>query len=295
VPVTTRYCGRFAPSPTGELHFGSLVTAVASFARARQQQGDWLVRIDDIDPPREQAGAADSIIATLIAFGMTPDRDIIWQSQRYPRYQAVLAELSARELVFACQCTRSALAGLPHQGRCISAGRATPISQRLLMPEGAINFVDLIAGPQTDNPRQSAGDVVLWRADDLPSYQLANVVDDWDFGITEIVRGSDLLDSTGRQIALIRMLGAAIPGYAHLPLVLGPDGQKLSKQNLAQAIDRQQSEAARIDQLNAAWRFLSQLEIPASSIAHWWQQAIAQFEISRIQTHQPAPARAHLS
>lgn len=234
----TLYRGRFAPSPTGPLHLGSLLAAVASWADARAARGQWLLRIEDIDPPREQPGASAAILDLLSAIGLDSDEPVLWQSRRSAAYDAALAQLLSAGLAFECRCSRSDLqaTGGIHRGACVASDAKRPPAIRLRVPEVRIAFEDRIQGPQAQSLRDDVGDFVLRRADGLYAYQLAVVVDDAAQGISDIVRGSDLLDSTPRQIWLQQCLGLPTPRYAHLPVLLGADGQKLSKQNLAPAV-----------------------------------------------------------
>lgn len=236
--MTVPYRGRFAPSPTGDLHFGSLVAAAGSWLRARSLGGTWLVRIEDIDPPREIAGASERILATLAAFGLQSDQPPWFQHARGEAYASALQGLIDRGLAFPCHCSRQDLARRGgHRGRCRpDAGSKRAPAWRLLVPAGTIRFHDAIQGAQAQDVASAVGDFVLRRADGLWAYQLAVVVDDAAQGITEIVRGADLLDSTPRQIVLQQALNLPTPTYAHLPALLGQDGQKLSKQTHASPI-----------------------------------------------------------
>ena len=234
------YRGRFAPSPTGQLHFGSLVAAVGSWLRARQAGGRWLLRMEDIDPPREVPGSAAAILAALPAFGLLADEPVLYQSDRRAAYDAAFARLRGIGAVFPCWCSRSGLAnvGLHRDGRC--AGAPDPGREpawRLRAPDVEIAFDDALQGPQRQNLREAAGDFVIRRVDGLYSYQLACVVDDAHQGITEVVRGNDLLDSTPRQIHLQRLLGLPTPRYLHLPLALDAQGRKWSKSSQAMPVD----------------------------------------------------------
>ncbi len=240
------YRGRFAPSPTGQLHFGSLVAAVGSWLCARHAGGQWLVRMEDIDPPREVAGAAAQILVALPAFGLVADTPPLFQSQRSATYDEAFEQLRAADLVFPCTCSRSQLAasgGIHRDGQCVNEGQtrrttaARPPAWRLRVPDIEVGFDDAVLGPQRENLRDSVGDFVIRRADSLYSYQLACVVDDAFQGITEVVRGQDLLESTARQIWLQRCLGLPTPAYRHLPLVLDDTGNKLSKSSRAWPID----------------------------------------------------------
>ena len=237
--------GRFAPSPTGPLHFGSLVAAVGSFCLARQAGGEWLLRVDDLDAPRVVAGAADDILRTLENLGFAWDGEILWQSRRAERYQAALEQLRQHGLVFPCSCSRrDILASAPHAGEegpvypgtCrtgLPPGRQ-PRAQRLRMPATTICFVDGVFG-QRRQDLADVGDFVLHRADGLFAYQLATVVDDADSGVNQVVRGEDLLASTPRQIYLHSCLHTPVPHYIHLPLALTPTGKKISKRHAADA------------------------------------------------------------
>ncbi|GLU35233.1 tRNA glutamyl-Q(34) synthetase GluQRS [Trinickia caryophylli] len=247
-----RYRGRFAPSPTGPLHFGSLVGALASYLDARAHGGQWLVRIEDIDGPRTMPGADRQILVTLERFGMRPDEPPVWQSARTALYAQALERLQRAGLVYPCGCTRKEIADslasaharnttLAYPGTC-RAGLAgkTPRAWRLRVPDGdaaTIAFDDRWQGPQQQNLATEVGDFVLKRADGQWAYQLAVVADDADQDITHIVRGADLLDSTARQIYLQRCLGLPTPSYLHVPVVVDAHGEKLSKQTGAPALD----------------------------------------------------------
>jgi glutamyl-Q tRNA(Asp) synthetase len=235
------YRGRFAPSPTGLLHAGSLVAAVGSWLCSRHAGGQWLLRMEDIDPPREVRGSAASILAALPAFGMVADAPVIYQSSRIAAYDAAFEELRRADLVFPCWCSRSDLTaanGLHRNGQCIApADPSRAPAWRLHVPNEAIHFVDGLQGPQSQRLPEAVGDFVIRRVEGFYSYQLACVVDDAWQGITEVVRGSDLLDSTPRQIWLQRCLGLPTPRYLHLPLVLDHQGRKLSKSERSREVD----------------------------------------------------------
>lgn len=234
------YTGRFAPSPTGPLHFGSLLAAVGSYCDARAAQGRWLLRMEDLDPPREMPGAADLILRQLEAYGFEWDGEVLYQRHRHAAYIAALRQLQAQGDVFWCRCSRAALARLGTQvypGNCRAF--TTPREDaaiRLCIPDDDIAFTDLVFGPQHENVARTVGDFVLRRRDGLFSYQLAVVVDDAAQSVTRVVRGADLLDNTARQILLQRRLGLATPEYLHLPVAVHADGSKLSKQTHAPAI-----------------------------------------------------------
>ena len=238
------YVGRFAPSPTGPLHIGSLATAVASFLHARQSAGSWLFRIEDIDPPREVRGAADEILHTLEAYELFWDGPAIFQSARRAAYDYACARLLSSGLAFQCSCTRSALrpdgdgpAG-PYPGTCrqrTSHDQATALRVRVA-DRSVVRFVDGLQGPMETELDKVTGDYVIWRRDGLPAYHLAVVVDDADERVTTIVRGVDLLDSTAVHLHLQATLGLPTPAYFHLPVVVNAEGQKLSKQTGAAPI-----------------------------------------------------------
>jgi glutamyl-Q tRNA(Asp) synthetase len=234
--------GRFAPSPTGPLHLGSLVAAVGSWLYARAAGGRWLVRIEDIDTPRVVPGSAEEILSALTRYGLEWDGEVVWQSRRTALYEHALHTLRARGLVFDCACSRKELASAPsaplgaepvYPGTCrdgLPPGRKAR-AIRFRAPHEAIAFDDLICGPVEENVAAKSGDFVVKRADGLFAYQLAVVVDDAEQGVTQVVRGADLLASTARQIALQHALEYPTPVYAHLPLVLNPDGSKLGKRD----------------------------------------------------------------
>lgn len=257
------YIGRFAPSPTGLLHIGSLLTAVASYADARSHGGKWLLRMEDLDPPREMAGAADHILHTLEQFGFEWDDEVVYQSQRHHLYRAALDDLIAKNLVYPCTCSRKqwqaaarlGANGWVYNGACsqknhalslllAGEGKNQAVAWRIRTPNQIIEFKDEIVGHYAQNLAQDIGDFVLLRADGFWAYQLAVVVDDFHQGVTHIVRGQDLLVSTPRQIHLQGCLNAPTPHYAHLPLLTNHLGQKWSKQTLAPALNLAAREAA---------------------------------------------------
>jgi glutamyl-Q tRNA(Asp) synthetase len=250
--MTASYRGRFAPSPTGPLHFGSLVGALASYLDARAHGGAWLVRIEDIDGPRTVPGADRQILATLERFGMRPDEPPVWQSARTALYVGAFERLEAAGLAYPCGCTRKEIADslasaharhttLAYPGTCRQGLAGKPArAWRLRVPDGAaalVTFEDRWQGRQTQNLATEVGDFVLKRADGQWAYQIAVVVDDADAHVTHVVRGADLLDSTARQIYLQRCIGLATPAYLHVPVVLDAHGDKLSKQTGATALD----------------------------------------------------------
>ena len=285
--MTPPYRGRFAPSPTGDLHCGSLLAAFGSWLLARQAGGEWLVRIEDLDPPREVAGAAERQLAALEAFGLHRDGPVLRQSTRDAHYEAALDRLLDAGLAFACHCSRSdlAAAGGVHR-HCVATTPRDDPSIRLRVRDGSIvRFDDGIHGPVEQDVAAVAGDFVLRRADGLWAYQLAVVVDDAAQGITDVVRGADLLDSTPRQILLQRALGLPVPRHAHLPLVLDEDGRKLSKSSAARPVDP----ADPLPALRMAWDALGQLPgalNAAHDVDNVMQAALAAFDPGAI----PRPA-----
>ena len=278
------YRGRFAPSPTGPLHAGSLVAALASWLDARAHGGQWLVRIEDVDGPRCPAGTDELILGQLAALGLVPDEPPEWQSRRGDLYQAALGRLVAGGHAYGCACTRAeiaALAGprpkhgeLVYPGTCRNGTNGRPIRAWRFRAQGRIAWQDRRLGPQSQDLATEVGDFVLKRADGLWAYQLAVVVDDAEQGITDVVRGEDLADNTPRQIALQRALGLPTPRYLHTPLVLAADGHKLSKQNGAAAIDlsdptaRLREAAARLG-CKAAPQEAPRSTVLAALVAQW--------------------------
>ena len=233
------YIGRFAPSPSGELHFGSLIAALGSYLQARAQQGQWLVRIEDIDPPREVPGAADAILRQLEHYGLHWDGEVLWQSQRHDAYRERLAWLKAQGLCYYCTCTRARIhsVGGSYDGHCRDLGLgAENAALRLRQTRPVLGFYDRLRGDITTDERLAREDFIIHRRDGLFAYNLAVVVDDHFQGITEIVRGADLIEPTVRQISLYQHFGWRVPDYVHLPLALNRDGNKLSKQNHAPAL-----------------------------------------------------------
>lgn len=273
--------GRFAPSPTGELHPGSLLAALGSWLMARHAGGEWIVRIEDLDPPREVAGAAERQVGTLGAFGLVSDAPVVRQSARHRLYQDALDELLRRGLAYPCACSRSDLAatGGIHGPRCVRvAGTVRRMAVRLRVNPGeVVEFDDLIRGRISQDVGREVGDFVLLRADGLWAYQLAVVVDDAAQGVTQVVRGADLLDSTARQILLQRALDLPTPVYAHLPLLVDTAGRKLSKSDGSIPIDPN----APLPALAQAWRRLGQdsaVGREAASPAEWLDAARQAFD-----------------
>ncbi len=285
------YRGRFAPSPTGPLHFGSLLAAVGSFLEARSRGGEWLVRMEDLDLPRVVPGAADGILRTLEAFGLHWDGPVLAQSARDEAYRAALAELEKLGAVYPCACTRkeiadSALGGIDgpvYPGTCrggLPAGRSAR-AVRLRTDSGVVEFDDGLQGRVGQNLAAEVGDFVIRRADGLFAYQLAVVVDDAEQAVTHVVRGADLLDSTPRQITLQRLLGLPTPAYLHLPVAVNERGEKLSKQTLAPAV----SAGDPADALFAVLMFLGQTPPPESrdaGIESLWEWALTHWRADRL-------------
>lgn len=276
------YRGRFAPSPTGPLHFGSLVAAVGSFLQARANRGRWLVRIEDIDPPREVPGAAASQLATLARFGMVSDEPVIYQSRSGELHSRAIECLRADGLAFDCGCSRSDLpASGIYPGTCrngIAKGK-TARSVRFRVPGSPVAVVDQVFGNSCHLLPATSGDFVIRRADGLVAYQLAVVVDDIESGITEVVRGSDLLDSTPRQQALFQALGRPVPKWLHLPLAVDRTGKKLSKSASADPVENSSPAKA----LALALEALGHLPPPgARSLETLWRWAMVHWEPGRI-------------
>ena len=279
------YRGRFAPSPTGPLHFGSLVAATASYLDARRAGGEWLLRIEDLDPPREVPGSAEQIVAALDALGFQWNESIVRQSERAAAYQAALDRLLENDRAFPCSCSRTELQAaqpsghlsdeLYYPGWCSNGVRSPdrPLAMRFRVPSGTIAFNDRLQGQLTTDLASDTGDFVIRRRDGLFAYQLAVVVDDAAQSITHVVRGADLLTSTARQIALQVALGLTTPVYAHLPLAIDANGSKLSKSTGAAAVDIRQP-------AHELWRTLHFLrqgpppDLRRGPLATMWEWAI---------------------
>jgi glutamyl-Q tRNA(Asp) synthetase len=278
------YRGRFAPSPSGPLHFGSLVAAMASYLHAKHQQGIWLLRIEDVDETRTRPGAANEIQHTLASMGFEWDEQIIYQSQRKERYAAILKVLMDQGHAYPCACSRADIAstgrrgslGWIYPGSCREGIPGSKITRavRLRTHDQPIRFHDLIVGNQCQRIESEVGDFIIRRADGYTAYQLAVVVDDGDQGITHVVRGADLLSSTARQIYLQQLLGLPCPQYAHTPLVLDEQGRKLSKQDQAHPVSTDEP----LTSLRSAYQFLykTAVEPDLGSITEFWQWAIDQ-------------------
>jgi glutamyl-Q tRNA(Asp) synthetase len=295
---TGKYRGRFAPSPTGPLHFGSLVAAVGSCLEARVRGGEWLVRMEDLDRQREVPGAADAILRALEAYGFEWDGEIVFQSRRDAAYRAALARLEEQGAVFRCACTRReisdsslSIAGEPvYPGTCRNGTRGREArTTRVRVENAAIAFDDLVQGRIEQDLGREVGDFVVRRADGYFAYQLAVVVDDFEQGITHVVRGADLLASTPRQILLQRLLAFPTPLYSHLPVAVNRDGEKLSKQTLAAPVTERDAPA----ELARALHFLGQ-STPAglaeASIAEIWTWARKNWRTEGIPRRGSLPA-----
>ncbi len=282
------YRGRFAPTPSGPLHFGSMVAAVGSYLDAKSQGGSWALRIDDLDPPRVAPGAVDSIFRCLEKFQMTWDGEVVFQSKRMEAYQAALDELRSRGLVYACACSRkeigdAGLDGPVYPGTCrdgLAPGRKAR-AWRVRTGEASIEFVDFLQGRVRQNLEREIGDFVLFRADRVFAYHLACTVDDSAQGITHVVRGADLTASTPRQIYLQRLLGLPTPDYLHLPIALNAAGEKLSKQTLADPVETDRAAVILADVL----RFLKHSppdEVCADGISVLWLWALKNWRRDRL-------------
>lgn len=287
---TIRYRGRFAPSPTGPLHFGSLVAAVGSYLEAKTQGGEWFVRIENVDTPREVLGASSDILHTLEHLGMNWDGDVVYQSQRGALYQEAIHSLTQLNLTYPCTCTRKeildssirGIIGPIYPGTCRHAQDSRqPNALRIQTNDKLLLFEDALQGRVAQRLESDTGDFVLRRADGVFSYQLAVVVDDAVQNITHVVRGEDLLDSTPRQIYLQQLLGYPVPKYMHLPVVTNRDGKKLSKQTLATPVDLSKA----VPQLMAALCFLGQVppvELLKSDLSIFWQWALDNWQVTQI-------------
>lgn len=290
------YRGRFAPSPTGPLHFGSLVSALTSFLEARRHSGKWLLRIDDLDQTRCLPGMDTHILGTLEAFGFEWEDTVAYQSHASDAYRAALDTLKQQGRIYYCQCSRKQIAmmakhagaeGPIYPGTCrtLGLGDGRGRAARIVTDDENVCFEDALFGRQSQNPARDIGDFVVRRADGYFAYQLAVVVDDHLQGITHVVRGADLLSSTPRQIWLQKLLGFTEPRYLHVPLVLGQDGKKLSKSDAAHPVDT----ANPVPSLLDAWRFLKQA-MPEStdlSLAEFWQWASSAWQPDRIKQDSP--------
>ncbi|VAX13381.1 Glutamyl-Q tRNA(Asp) synthetase [hydrothermal vent metagenome] len=292
-PDKRPYIGRFAPSPTGPLHLGSLIAAVGSYLQARSHQGRWLLRIEDIDPPREAPGAASAILKILDAYGFEWDGPVTYQSQRYDFYENALHQLRSRDYIYACDCSRKKIAetnanGKPQRypGTCrnkelLHKQNLLPSSLRMRTKNITLSFNDLVQGVIRHNIYQEKGDFILVRRDGFYAYALAVSIDDMQQGISEVVRGNDLLTTTMCQIYLIQQLDGIAPDYAHLPVVTDTKGNKLSKQTGAAPLPLLQP----TKQLYQALHFLGQsppLELAGATVAEFWQWAQQNWQLKRV-------------
>ncbi len=273
------YIGRFAPSPSGDLHFGSLITAIGSYLQARACQGKWLIRIDDIDPPREVPGAASRILHALEHYGLHWDDEILYQSQRHEAYRHILNQLQQQGLSYYCTCTRQRIQQVNgfYDRNCRELN--LPVNHaaiRLKQSNPVYGFKDKLQGYLNADPAMAKEDFIIHRRDGLFAYNLVVVIDDDYQGVTEVVRGADLIEPTVRQIALYQQLNLGLPDYIHLPLVLNKDGNKLSKQNHAQPIPLDDPRPLLIEALSFLnqpviknWQDLSRDQLLQKATAHW--------------------------
>ncbi|HHZ88303.1 MAG TPA: tRNA glutamyl-Q(34) synthetase GluQRS [Chromatiaceae bacterium] len=285
------YCGRFAPSPTGPLHFGSLVAAVSSYLQARSRQGQWLVRIDDLDPPREVPGSADDILRTLDTLEMHWDDSVVYQSSRREAYLDALADLKSRGHLYPCRCSRADVARAnisSHYGpvypltcRTADLDWDSGYSVRVRTDASLITVADQIQTPLTQILETDLGDYVLQRADGIFAYHLATVVDDIAEGITDIVRGQDLLDSTPRQLWLYQLLDTNPPTYAHIPTAVDGNGDKLSKHTHAPPIDRSNPRSSLITALSFVGHPPPE-DVGAAPLAEIWAWAIGHWDLGKV-------------
>jgi glutamyl-Q tRNA(Asp) synthetase len=286
----SKYVGRFAPSPTGPVHLGTLVAAMASYLQARQQQGQWLLRIEDLDPPREIPGSADTIIRTLETLGFEWDQSILYQSTRSEAYLDTVTQLLHQQHAYACNCSRKTIADsqdgktseLTYSGFC--RNRKLPVKGevaiRVITQPNPITYADQIAGKISQNLLKQSGDFVVKRKDGLIAYQLAVVIDDAYQEVTDIVRGADLLDSTPRQIHLQNILKLSTPGYAHIPLLLDSQGKKFSKSSYLGKPPEND-----LNSLLKSWHHLNQIKVDAKDFDHiqdFWRWAIKNWDINLI-------------
>ncbi|WP_230352536.1 tRNA glutamyl-Q(34) synthetase GluQRS [Lelliottia sp. WAP21] len=287
----SHYIGRFAPSPSGELHFGSLVAALGSYLQARARQGIWRVRIEDIDPPREVPGAANTILRQLEHYGLQWDGDVLWQSQRHDAYRERLAWLYQHKLSYYCTCTRARIqrVGGVYDGHCRTLNNgADNAAIRLKQHNPVTHFRDLLLGDIQADERLAREDFIIHRRDGLFAYNLAVVVDDHFQGVTEIVRGADLIEPTVRQISLYQQFGWDVPEYIHLPLAVNAQGNKLSKQNHAPALPHGDPRPVLIDALRFLnqnvtneWQDLRTDELLKMAVTHWTLQKVPKIQHSQ--------------
>lgn len=285
------YIGRFAPSPTGHLHLGSLVAALGSYLRAKSMGGLWLLRIEDLDPPREMPGATENIRCSLHAHGLFEDGGVLYQSSRLEAYQEQLNRLIASTEAYPCQCSRKQIANIavagefghiyPETCRKNMSEEGRPSAWRVKTYQSAIEFSDTRCGRFSINLRSELGDFIVKRSDGLFAYQLAVVVDDAMQGVTEVVRGEDLLDNTSRQIHLQRLLGYPQPEYLHLPLVCHSDGQKLSKQTFAAPLDNTKA-ATNLGQALCYLGLIPPSDMQHAPVSELLDWAVASFSTSAL-------------
>ena len=288
---TDRYTGRFAPSPTGPLHFGSLTAALTSYLDARAAGGDWLVRVEDIDPPREQPGSSELILKALDVYGLHWDGEVLYQHSRLDAYREALTDLLNKKQAYPCTCTRKALAEhLPsYPGFCRSKTSTPdePHAIRFNAQDQEIAFADRIQGTQTFSLKE-LGDFVVFRKDGLFAYQLAVTVDDEYQGITDIVRGIDLIDSTPRQIALQNALDYHTPRYAHLPVITNEFGDKLSKQNKAEPLPLDTPQPALLKAMSAIGLPVD-IHVRNATLPDMLNWAVEQWDINRLHSKEAIP------
>ena len=285
-----RYVGRFAPSPTGPLHIGSLATAVASFIHARQNNGEWLVRMEDIDPPREVTGATSAILHALERFDLHWDRNVLYQSTRTEAYRAAAESLLQSGMAYHCSCTRSQLRnrqtgkGAPERYPGICRTKKTherETAVRVLTSPTPITFTDMLQGERSYALEHTCGDYVIFRRDGLPAYHLAVVIDDAEQGITHVIRGVDLLDSTATHIHLQQTLGLPTPDYGHLPVIVNDTGQKLSKRTGAKPLDLEQSGLVAFDLL-IQFGLQPPSELRGEQPEALWRWAVSNWDIQAL-------------
>lgn len=297
--MSTRYCGRFAPTPSGPLHFGSLVAALGSYLEAKTRGGTWRLRIDDLDPLRVAPGAIDGILRTLENLGMMWDGAVLYQSYRKDAYRAALHALAEVAPVYPCICSRreiaaAAIAGVEgpiYPGTCRSrvASPNSAFAMRLNVRGAHVRFEDALQGMQERDLERESGDIVLCRADGIYSFHLAAAVDDGEQDITDVVRGADLLESSARQIHIQHLLGLPMPRYLHLPVAVDKENVKLSKQTRAQPIDL----TTPVSTLCAVLKFLQQRVPPGlerADLNAFWQYAVAEWQLNRVAARLQAPA-----
>lgn len=288
-PDPKHYVGRFAPSPTGDLHFGSLIAAVGSYLQAKSRNGTWLIRVEDIDPPREVKGSAQKILDDLKRFGMEPDRPALYQSSHIGKFRQVRQALIESDRAFYCSCSRSSLppTGI-YPGTCRKGAtdRSRPLSTRIRTNQETVKFTDGLQGQIRENLADICGDFVIWRADDLPAYQLAVVLDDAWQGVTEVVRGADLLDSTGRQIYLQTCLGLPKPAYIHLPIATH-QGKKLGKRYQSDPVASRKP----LDTLRMVLEFLGHTAPDDLSLESLWRWAIDHWNIQNVPAKPELPTK----